>query len=68
MVLYERTYTLKINLIGIVGNTELQYSDMLENIHVKKVKTITHNRNINLSAHKCLAFHLQKSLTCKSRF
>ena len=41
MVLYERTYTLKINLIGIVGNTELQYSDMLENIHVKKVKTIT---------------------------
>ncbi len=41
MVLYERTYTLKINLIGIVGNTELQYSDMLENIHVKKVKTIS---------------------------
>lgn len=41
MVLYERTYTLKVNLMGIVGNTELQYSDMLENIHVKKVKTIT---------------------------
>ena len=40
MVLYERTFILKVNLMGIVGNTELQYPNMLDNIHTKKVKTI----------------------------
>ena len=58
MVLYERTYTLKVNLIGIVGNTELQYPDMLENIHVKKVKTIT------ISVYQSDTFNVIKQKIC----
>ena len=58
MVLYERTYTLKVNLIGIVGNTELQYPDMLENIHVKKVNTIT------ISVYQSDTFNVIKQKIC----
>jgi len=44
--------------MGIVGNTELQYSDMLENIHVKKVNTIT------ISVYQSDTFNIVKQKIC----
>ena len=40
MVLQERTFILSINLIGIVGNTEIINNDKFENTYSKKVNTI----------------------------
>ena len=40
MVLQERTFILSINLIGIVGNTEIINNDEFENTYSKKVNTI----------------------------
>tara|TARA_B100000446_G_scaffold64510_1_gene61175 strand:- start:122 stop:379 length:258 start_codon:yes stop_codon:yes gene_type:complete len=40
MVLQERTFILSINLIGIVGNTEIINNDQFENTYSKKVNTI----------------------------
>ena len=40
MVLQERIFILNINLIGIVGNTEIINNDQFENTYSKKVNTI----------------------------